>query len=136
MNNLIEQEIRFSAPPELVYQALTDPEMHSAFTGSPATGQVQVGGEFSAWDGYIQGHFLELQPGQRLVWSWTTSHWPAQAPPSRVEIQLTAQNGETLLRMVHSQVPPEQAEDYRQGWIDYYWTPLAQWLTTRSSQPT
>ena len=26
--------------------------------------------------------------------------------------------------MTHSEVPIDQAESYRQGWIDYYWNPL------------
>ena len=26
-------------------------------------------------------------------------------------------------------VPAEQADSYRQGWIDYYWTPLRAYFT-------
>jgi hypothetical protein len=39
---------------ERLYSAWLDGEQHAAFTGSPATVDPQVGGAFSAWEGYIQ----------------------------------------------------------------------------------
>jgi hypothetical protein len=30
--------------------------------------------------------------------------------------------------MVHSNVPAEQADDYAQGWIDFYWKPLKEYF--------
>jgi hypothetical protein len=33
--------------------------------------------------------------------------------------------------MVHSQVPASQADQYRQGWVDYYWTPLKAYFSAR-----
>jgi hypothetical protein len=30
--------------------------------------------------------------------------------------------------MIHSKVPVEQAESYRQGWIDFYWEPLKKYF--------
>ena len=42
-----------------------------------------------------------------------------------------AVKGGTELRMVHSNVPAEQADSYRQGWIDHYWTPLKAYFAQR-----
>jgi hypothetical protein len=30
--------------------------------------------------------------------------------------------------MIHSKVPEEQADEYDQGWKDYYWTPLKEYF--------
>ena len=39
-----------------------------------------------------------------------------------VEGRILVQGGEgrTEIRKVHSKVPADQADGYRQGWIDYY----------------
>jgi uncharacterized protein YndB with AHSA1/START domain len=61
------------ATPDEVYQAWLSSDGHSQMTGSPATVSAQVGGEFSAWDGYIHGKNLELRRGTRIVQSWRTT---------------------------------------------------------------
>ncbi len=30
--------------------------------------------------------------------------------------------------MAHSKVPEDQADDYEQGWEDYYWKPLKEYF--------
>ncbi len=112
------------AKPEEVYSALLDARKHAAFTGSPATGTNRVGGKFTAWDGYISGKNLELEPGKRIVQEWKTTEWPVGSPPSRLEWTFKAKAGGTQAVLVQSEVPSSQADSYRQGWIDYYWTPL------------
>jgi activator of HSP90 ATPase len=52
-----------------------DAKKHSAFTGAKATGEVKVGGEFSAWDGYITGRNLELEKGKHIVQEWIDNYW-------------------------------------------------------------
>ncbi len=120
----IRQRALIPASPSSVYAALVDPRLHAAFTGSPATGRSRVGGRFTACDGYIRGVHRELVPGRRIVQDWSTTEWPEGAPPSRLELTLKAVPRGTELLMVHSKVPATQAAGYRQGWIDYYWTPL------------
>ena len=120
-----------STPPIDIYDAFVDPKKHAAFTGSPATGSPRVGGKFTAWDGYITGVNRELVKGQRIVQDWQTTEWPDSAGPSTVEFIFTAARGGTEVTMVHSNVPAEQAESYRQGWIDYYWEPLKQYFSAK-----
>lgn len=120
----ITQKVVVPATPAQVYDAFLNPRIHAAFTGSPATGSARVGGKFTAWDGYISGVHRELVKDCRIVQDWQTTEWPDGAKPSRVEFTFKAVAGGTEIRMVHSNVPAEQADSYRQGWIDYYWTPL------------
>ena len=120
----ITQTVVVSAPPAKVYEAFVKPRVHTAFTGAAATGSARVGAKFTAWDGYISGVNRELVLDKKIVQDWQTTQWPDGAPPSRVEFSFKAVTGGTEVRMVHSNVPAEQADSYRQGWIDYYWTPL------------
>jgi uncharacterized protein YndB with AHSA1/START domain len=117
----ITQKVIIPASPEEVYDALMDPKKHSAFTGAEATGEPKVGAEFTAWDGYITGKNLELEPGKRIVQEWVTSEWPEGYGPSRLEFTLRKVKDGTELTMVHSNIPADQADEYKQGWIDNYW---------------
>jgi len=127
----IKQTRFIPGKPDAVFDALVYPEAHGEFTGSKATGDPRVGGEFTVWDGYIRGRNLELQKGSKIVQEWETTEWPEGAPPSILEISLTAKDEGTELRMIHSRVPAEQAENYRKGWIDFYWKPLLEYFEKR-----
>jgi activator of HSP90 ATPase len=124
----IRQKILVPATPDAVYEAFVDAKKHSAFTGSKATGKAEVGGEFTAWDGYISGRNLELERGKRIVQEWETTEWPEGYPPSRLELTLKKTKGGTEISMVHSGVPAEQAEDIKEGWTEFYWRPLKEYF--------
>ena len=125
----ITQKVIIPASPEEVYDAFIDAKKHSAFTGAKATCDPKVGGEFTAWDGYITGKNLELEKGKRILQEWTTTEWPEGYPPSKLELTFTKVKGGTEITMVHHDVPEEQAEEYKQGWIDNYWEPLKDYFT-------
>ncbi len=124
----IRQKIALPAPPDLIYDLLMDPVKHSQFTGSEAYGSSEVGGEFVAWDGYITARNLDLERGKRIVQEWSTSEWPEEMPPSRLEITLNKKDQGTELILVQTKVPAEQADDYAQGWHDSYWKPMLEYL--------
>lgn len=127
----ITQTVTVPAPPAKVYEAFVKARLHAAFTGSPATGPARVGARFTACDGYVRGVHRKLVKNKRVVQDWSTTEWPDGAPASRLELTFTPVKGGTALRMVHSNVPADQAASYRQGWIDYYWTPLKTYFGAR-----
>jgi activator of HSP90 ATPase len=112
------------AKPQHVYDALVDPRKHTEFTGARATGQAKVGAKFTAWDGYISGKHLIMEPGRRLVQEWTTTDWPAGVPASQLEWTFLSKGDGAEVTLTQSGVPEDQAPLYSQGWIDYYWDPL------------
>ena len=120
----ITQTVTVPAPRSKVYEAFASPKIHAAFTGAAATGAARVGGKFTAWDGYIFGVFRALVKDKKIVQDWSTTEWPEGASPSRAEFTFKSVKGGTEVRLVHSKVPGEQADAYRRGWLDYYWTPL------------
>lgn len=127
----IIQKVVIPASPEEVYDAFIDARKHSEFTGSEATCDPTVGGKFTAWDGYISGRNLELEKGKRIVQEWVTAEWPKGYPPSTLELTFRKVKGGTEVRMTHSQVPEEQADEYREGWIDTYWDLLKAYFQKR-----
>ncbi len=127
----IRQKVIIPATPEEVYDAFMDPEKHEAFTESEASGSSEVGGEFSAWGGYISAKNLELERGKKIVQEWSTSEWPEGYPPSRLELDLRKVTEGTEITLIQSKVPAEQADDYDQGWYDSYWTPMVNYFKRR-----
>jgi hypothetical protein len=53
------------AKPEEIYFAWLDSDAHAAMTGGAAEIADGVGSRFTAWDGYIEGTTLHLEPGRR-----------------------------------------------------------------------
>jgi activator of HSP90 ATPase len=119
-----ELSIILPASAEKLYSAWLTSEGHALMTGSPARVDGRIGGEFSAWDGYIFGRTLELQPPRRILQAWRTTEFPDHAPDSRLEILLKPAEGGTRLTLIHTEIPEGQQESYRQGWQDFYFTPM------------
>jgi activator of HSP90 ATPase len=122
----------FSASPEEIYSTWLSSEGHSAMTGSPATVSARVGGEFDAWDGYIHGKNLELEPGKRIVQSWRTTEFSVDEPDSRIEITLEPVGNQTKLTLKHTHLPPH-GRQYEQGWVDSYFEPMKEYFSSREA---
>ena len=123
MSKLIRQSVTFRATPHEVYEALMDSRKHAKFTRSAAKISRKVGGEIMAYDGYITGHNLELEPDRKIVQAWHASEW-APGHMSKATFTLTPVAAGTRLSFSHSNVPDQFVNDIRQGWIDSYWTPM------------
>ncbi len=119
------------ATPKQVYEAYVDPKKHSEFTDSKATGKPVVGGKFTAWDGYISGKFLELEDGKRVVQEWTSTDFPEDYPPSKLELTFCEVPKGTEIVMVHSNVPKDQEADTADGWTEFYWEPLKKYFSKK-----
>ena len=101
--------------PEKAYAAWMNGEEHSAFTGSAAEIDPRAGGKFTAWDGYIWGKTLELEPGRRIVQSWRTSDFSEHDRDSRIEVTFNAVSGGTEITLVHTDIPEGQGDQYPVG---------------------
>jgi len=121
---------RFAVARDRIYRAWLDSQEHTAFTGgSKAEVDPRVGGRHTAWDGYVEGEILALDPGRRIVATWRADDFPEGAPPSRVEVILDEDPaGGTLLTLVHSDLPEGQAERFGEGWQEYYFKPMADYF--------
>jgi activator of HSP90 ATPase len=118
-----------------VFEAWLDGTAHSAFTGSPATGEPRVGGAFTAWDGYIWGINSVLEPYRRIVQSWRTTEFPRKSPDSLLVVELASEGKGTQLTLTHTDIPAGQGKRYEAGWIEFYVEPLKKYFGAPKAKP-
>lgn len=135
MENGFTLTAEFNASTETIYKAWLSTQGHTLMTGSPAKVDGRADGDFTAWDGYIWGTFLELEANKRTVQAWRTGEFPEDAENSQVEVLLEeiASTGErrlaaTKITLIHTNTPKGQAESYKQGWEDFYFKPMREYF--------
>ena len=117
------------ATPARIFAAWMDAAEHAAMTGSPATIEsAEVGGRFTAWDGYIDGSFVALEPGVRIVSSWRSDDFPADALDSLLEIGLEEAPGGTRVTLRHGDLPEGQGPALLEGWDEFYFAPMERYF--------
>jgi uncharacterized protein YndB with AHSA1/START domain len=74
------------------------------------------------------GQFVELDPPHRVVftWGWETPDHPVPPGSSTVEVTLVADGAATVVRLVHRDLPADEA-GHGEGW-DHYLARLARAL--------
>ena len=118
-----------SATSKQIFNAWLSSDGHSRMTGSPAEVIPEVGGTFKAWDGYIWGKTLEIEQHHRIVQAWRTSEFPEDSLDSQVEILLEEIADGTKVTLNHTEIPDGQGDSYKQGWEDFYFTPMRKYFS-------
>lgn len=117
------------ATPDRIYLAWLNGPDHTAMTGGKATvASTEVGGAFTAWDGYIDGVHVALEPGRRIVQAWRTDDFPADAPESHLEVLLEPAPGGTRVTIRHADLPEGQGPAVLEGWDEWYLEPMARFF--------
>jgi activator of HSP90 ATPase len=119
------------APPRAVYDAWLDSRAHSAMTGAKARASTRRGGTFTAWDGYISGRNVALDPGKRIVQSWRTTKFAKDDPDSEIEVLLAPARSGTRLTLRHRNVPDGHTGYRDGGWQDFYFAPMKAYFAKR-----
>jgi activator of HSP90 ATPase len=115
------------ASPFEIYRSWLDSDAHSKMTGSPARMSSKVGGKFKAWDGYIQGRNIELEPPKRILQLWRTTEFADIEEDSLVEILIEDEQGSSKVTIRHTRLP-QHGMQYQQGWRDSYFTPMKEYF--------
>jgi len=119
----------FKATPERLFKAWLDSGEHSAFTGDKADIDPQIGGKFTAWDGYIRGTTTKMEEYSRIIQKWRTTDFKDDHEDSVLEIIFKSLSDDTCeLTLNQSNIPDGQAEDYKSGWEDYYFAPMHEYF--------
>lgn len=126
--NSIELTRLLSAPPERVYQVLTDPRMLERWFPTRVEADVRIGGKIRFWfeslerrgddqEHIREGVFRELVPGRKVVY---TFNLPEGA--TLVTWTLVPKGAGTELKLVHSgfsEGPGSEMSDHSRGWAFY-----------------
>ena len=106
-----------------IYKSWLSTQRHTKMTGGEAFMSDKVDEKFTAWNGYIEGKNIELEPYKKIIQSWRSNDFENQEVDSKIEVTLNETNGETELTLTHTNVP-ENGERYKKGWEDHYFTPM------------
>jgi len=116
MKNLKKYYI-IGAPPEDVYNAITNPLAIRLWTGEEAVMSTEPGSEFSMWEGAISGKNLEFIDGKKVVQQW---YFGDQPEASVVTIILHPHKDGTSAELRHINIPDEDFNDISEGWDTSY----------------
>ena len=121
MEFTLKTKIKASA--KAIYTSWLNSEGHTKMTGGDANISDQPGDHFTAWDGYIKGKNVTLEPYKRIIQSWRTSQFEDGEEDSQIEIVLKELDGITELKLIHTNVP-ESGDHYKTGWDTHYFKPM------------
>jgi len=110
-------------------QGWLDSVSHSAMTGGQAHVNAEIGVPFDAWDDYIRGRNLELEPDRRILQAWRTAEFSPEEEDSILEITLEPEGNGTRLTLKHANLPAHGAK-YEQGWVEAYFEPMQAYFQT------
>ena len=113
-----------------LYDAWLDSEKHSLFTGGMAAVEAKVDSYFTAWDGYITGKIIELEPSKRILQSWRTTEFPPDDENSLLELILEDTDDGCSLTLRHSNIPDGQGIQYERGWDTHYFIPMKEYFSS------
>ena len=135
-NDAVVTEIQIAAPPERVFQALTDERELIRWFNDPSCPvkfwqmDARPGGHYSYATGKgtvvvngvsefeCHGDILELDPPRRLVYTWYGNWHKDKSLPTVVRWELTPDAAGTRVKVTHSGLTQEDAarKDYSSGW--------------------
>lgn len=109
--------ISILADPDEVFAAFTNPFQIEIWSGYPAVMSAEEGVEFSLWEGDICGRNLKVHTNRLLVQEW---YFGENDEESVVTIKLSKKGKETLVELVHTNIPDEVYDEITEGWREYY----------------
>jgi uncharacterized protein YndB with AHSA1/START domain len=115
-------QVRISASPDEVFPYLTDSTLMLRWMGDWADLDPSAGGRFVVdINGVpIRGRYLTVEPPHRVVFSWGAAGNDGLPPESTiVEITLRWDGDETVLELVHRQLPVDELPQHGVGWTHF-----------------
>jgi uncharacterized protein YndB with AHSA1/START domain len=121
---LVERTIHINAPADLLYELLTDGEHLARWIADSAETDPRPGGVVRwthANGDSCSGHFVELVPSRRIVFTYGWDRAEVGVPPgsTTVEITLRPSAAGTELRLVHRGLLGPMADAHDGGWAHY-----------------
>jgi uncharacterized protein YndB with AHSA1/START domain len=110
---------RIAAAPETVFPYLVDPELMLRWIGHFADLRPEPGGIFALDVGSatIRGRYVLVEPPTRVVFTWGVPGSDTIPPGSTtVEIVLTRDGSDTIVELVHRDLPPGERPRHQEGW--------------------
>jgi uncharacterized protein YndB with AHSA1/START domain len=123
--DVVVVERRIAARPATVFSFFTDRDRWLSWQGVDAEIDARPGGTFRMnvrGDGWASGRFLEVDPYERIVFTWGWEDPDSPVPPgsSTVEVTLAADGpAGTRVTLVHTGLPLPAVVPHSAGWNHY-----------------
>lgn len=124
----IKLSITLPVTAKTIYKAWLSSKAHRVFTGGIAKMSSKLGGNFTAWDGYITGKNLELIENQYIKQSWRTLEFAEDVEDSILELSFHEKNGKTTIELYHHHLQPGDGKKYADGWQKHYFEPMKKYF--------
>lgn len=121
----IRQTYNINASAEKVWDALVNPKIIDKWGGGPSKMGEQEGEKFEFWGGDIHGKNKKALKNKELVQEWFEGDWKE---PSIVTFKLVTKGNQTVIQLIHENVPDEDANNIDDGWRRCYMGPLKKLL--------
>ena len=112
-----------------VFNALTDADKISQWSGAAAKLELKEGGDLEMFDGWVKGKILGYETGKSLSYSWKPIDWSQKADASVVRYRIEQKESFTEVSLLHENFPDEEeAMKHKEGWINHVFDPLSLYL--------
>lgn len=128
MTKDLKFRVKIAAEPEDIYAALTRPLAIELWTGYSAKMSTEPGSEFELWDGDICGRNIEFEENFKIVQEW---YFGNQEKPSIVTMKLFKQRAKTQVEVNHTNIPIDDFDDIKEGWIDNYFSAVKDFVEVK-----
>lgn len=132
MCKTIKQKVKFKAPPETIYNLLTDSKKYAELTGKKANIGKTAGSSFSVYNGQATGIIVELVRNKRIVQAWQGHSFPEGIFSMATFNLKKTTDGGTELILVHRGVPKDMIAFIENGWRKYNWEPIKKYLERKN----
>ena len=122
--DLVEHEVRVAASPDSIFEYFTDPAKMVKWMGVEATLDPRPGGVCRinpSGQAAMLGEFVEVDRPRRVVftWGWETALFKTPPQSTLVEVSLTPDGEDTVVRLAHRRLKPELLALHQAGWHHY-----------------
>lgn len=118
---------KFKASASALFDAWLNSEKHTAMTGGEAICSVEIGAEYSAWDGYISGKNVAFISNKEIVQTWRTTEFSDADEDSHLVVSFKDLNDGCEMTITHTNIPEGQTQ-YQKGWVDFYIEPMSEYF--------
>ncbi|KND03412.1 uncharacterized protein SPPG_00898 [Spizellomyces punctatus DAOM BR117] len=120
----------FGVSPAAVYEVLTNGEKYGEALGTAVwKGNLEVGNDWIAGDGFCRYKILHLVPNKLIVQEWRLEDWEPSVPSSTVVTTISPRpHGGARVVLNHINVPSKDAERLQAGWVDFVYKAIRAYL--------
>jgi uncharacterized protein YndB with AHSA1/START domain len=118
-SDVVTATITIAAPPAAVFPYFTDPALLVQWIGDTAQIAPEPGGLFALdmGDTRVRGSYVAVDPPNRVVFTWgVLDSETLPAGSTTVEILLTADGEQTIVELIHRDLPVDWRAAHKDGW--------------------